>query len=164
MLSSPSLPSPLFALRSSLAICSSFAFCFFFASCNSFAFCSSFAFCDSFAFCSSFASEACALLRRVSRHLVAVSQFTFPGNTPRFFALVFSQVDPRFAWGHQAIVVSRQCPFFFFRSPRRRIRPSWRLRRTMVGLGCLYSVSYIKLIPTHEELFAVGKKWPECHF
>ena len=27
-----------------------------------------------------------------------------------------------------------------------------------VGLGFLWSVSYIKLIPTHEQLFAVGEK------
>ena len=34
----------------------------------------------------------------------------------------------------------------------------------LVGLGFLSSVSYIKPIPTHENLFAVGKKWPRCHF
>ena len=38
------------------------------------------------------------------------------------------------------------------------------LRRSLVGLGFLQSVSYIKPIPTHEKIFAVGKKWPKCHF
>ena len=33
-----------------------------------------------------------------------------------------------------------------------------------VGLGFLYSVCYMKPIPTHEKVFAVGKKWPKCHF
>ena len=28
----------------------------------------------------------------------------------------------------------------------------------------MYSVSYIKSIPTHEKLFAVGKSGPKCHF
>ena len=30
----------------------------------------------------------------------------------------------------------------------------------LVGIGFLYSVSYIKSIPTHEKLFAVGKSGP----
>ena len=30
----------------------------------------------------------------------------------------------------------------------------------LVGLGFLYSVSYINPIPTHEKLFAVGKSGP----
>ena len=34
-----------------------------------------------------------------------------------------------------------------------------------VASGFLYSVSYIKPIPTLEKkYFAVGKKWPKCHF
>ena len=33
------------------------------------------------------------------------------------------------------------------------------------GNSSLESVSYIETIPTHEKLFAVGKKWgPKCHF
>ena len=32
-----------------------------------------------------------------------------------------------------------------------------------VGLGFSWSVSYIKLIPTHE-FICRGKKWPKCHF
>ena len=34
----------------------------------------------------------------------------------------------------------------------------------MVELGFLWSVSYIKPIPTPEKILAVGKKWPKCHF
>ena len=34
----------------------------------------------------------------------------------------------------------------------------------MVGLGFLQSVFYIKSIPTHEKLFACGKRSPKCHF
>ena len=32
---------------------------------------------------------------------------------------------------------------------------------SLIGLGFLPSVSCIKPIPTHEKLFAVGKKWPQ---
>ena len=35
---------------------------------------------------------------------------------------------------------------------------------TLVGLGFLWSVSYIKSIPTHEKLFAVGKSGPNATF
>ena len=38
------------------------------------------------------------------------------------------------------------------------------LRRVWWGWGFLQSVSYIKLIPTHEKIFCCGKKWPKCHF
>ena len=34
----------------------------------------------------------------------------------------------------------------------------------LVGIGFLYSVSYIKSIPTHEKLFAVGKSGPNAPF
>ena len=34
----------------------------------------------------------------------------------------------------------------------------------LVGLGVLWSVSYIKLIPTHEKLFAVGKSGRNANF
>ena len=34
----------------------------------------------------------------------------------------------------------------------------------LVGFGFLYSVSYIKSIPTHEILFAVGKSGPNATF
>ena len=34
----------------------------------------------------------------------------------------------------------------------------------LVGIGFLYSVSYIKSIPTHEKLFAVGKSGPNSTF
>ena len=34
----------------------------------------------------------------------------------------------------------------------------------LFGLGFLQSVSYMKPVPTHEKIFAVGKKWPKCHF
>ena len=38
------------------------------------------------------------------------------------------------------------------------------LAENLIGLGFLYSVSYIIPILTHEKLFAVRKKWPKCHF
>ena len=34
----------------------------------------------------------------------------------------------------------------------------------LVGLGLLYSASYIKPIPTHEKIFAVGKRGPNATF
>ena len=34
----------------------------------------------------------------------------------------------------------------------------------LVGSGSLYSVSYIKSIPTYEKLFAVGKGGPNATF
>ena len=34
----------------------------------------------------------------------------------------------------------------------------------LVGLGFFYSVFYIKLIPTHEKLLAVGKSGPYATF
>ena len=33
-----------------------------------------------------------------------------------------------------------------------------------VGFLVVCFVSYIKSTPTHEKVFAVGKKWPKCHF
>ena len=38
------------------------------------------------------------------------------------------------------------------------------LRRIWFGLGFLRFVCCIKPIPTHEKLFAVGKRRPKCHF
>ena len=43
-------------------------------------------------------------------------------------------------------------------APRSRV-----LAENSVGLGFL-SVSYIKPIPTHQKLFAVGEKRPKCNF
>ena len=44
-------------------------------------------------------------------------------------------------------------------APRKRV-----FAKNLIGLGFLWPVSYIKPIPTHEKIFAVGKKkkWPEC--
>ena len=38
------------------------------------------------------------------------------------------------------------------------------LRRILVGLSFLWSVSYIKSIPTHETVFAVGNSGPNATF
>ena len=38
------------------------------------------------------------------------------------------------------------------------------LAENLVGLGFLWSVSYIKSIPTHEKIFAVGKSGPNATF
>ena len=43
-------------------------------------------------------------------------------------------------------------------------RPPGCLRRILVGLGLLQSVSYIKSILTHEKLFAVVKNGPKATF
>ena len=36
--------------------------------------------------------------------------------------------------------------------------------KNLVASGFLYSVSYIKAIPTHEKIFAVGKRGPNATF
>ena len=38
------------------------------------------------------------------------------------------------------------------------------LAENLVGLGFLWSVSYIKPIPTHKKNICCGTKWPKCHF